>query len=321
MKWIAIETHTHTVHSDAKLTVSELMQAAHAAELDAFVLSDHNTDAGMREVPANQAAPTVIPGIEWTTFHGHAVVIAPKRFVEWRDLTIKNFDAHLDAAHAADAVVVMSHPCIPGEPFCCGCHWDFEVPHWEKLDAMEVWHEQEPSVSRWNARAGALWVQKLQEGFRPTALSATDWHETYAPDVAFGVNYLEIDESLPLTDAVKDAIRHGRAYMTLGPTVALSASAGGKCAGIGTSLPAGDIRVTLRFDNHARQSVWKHYKLHPMRVAVIVNETETLLPFPGYGQEINWQGTIEKGYLRVELRGTMHAKNCALVLTNPIWVE
>ena len=139
MKWICLETHTHTVHSDAKFTVNELLTAAHRAQLDAIILTDHNTDTGTDEISPSQTDPRVVPGIEWTTFYGHVVVIGAEKFIEWRDLTIDNLDPHLREAHQAGAIVQMAHPFQPGEPFCCGCHWDFKIPDWNQIDSIEVW--------------------------------------------------------------------------------------------------------------------------------------------------------------------------------------
>ena len=107
MKWICLEPHTHTVHSDAGFTVKDLLNAAHGAQLDAIILTDHNTDTGMDEISPYQTAPRVVHGIEWTTFYGHVVIIAPERFVEWRDLTIDNLDPHLRKAHQANDKAVM----------------------------------------------------------------------------------------------------------------------------------------------------------------------------------------------------------------------
>lgn len=321
MKFVTVETHTHTVHSDASLTVAELLEASRKAELDAIVLTDHNTDSGLDEVPDNQANPAVINGIEWTTFYGHVIIIDPNQFVEWRDLTESNLDAHLKAVHEAGGIAVLAHPCDPGEPFCCGCHCDFEISNWGNLDAIEVWHEDDPDGSIWNARAKALWLKKLNEGVRLTALCASDWHETFAPDIPFGVNYFEIDESLPLADAIKDAIRSGRCFLTVGPTVRMNMTCGDRSIGIGGTVPPGRATLTLRFDDTRRRRVWEHYQIIPESVLFFQNGLETIVPFPGYGTTITKEFTLESGRFRMELRGSIHGKARTILMTNPIYVE
>lgn len=321
MKFVTVETHTHTVHSDASLTVAELLDASRKAELEAIVLTDHNTDSGLDEIAANQTNPVVVNGIEWTTFYGHIIIIAPNQFVEWRDLTKNNLDAHLKAVHEAGGIAVLAHPCDPGEPFCCGCHCDFEIQNWGNLDAMEVWHEGDPDGSVWNAKAKALWLKKLNEGFRTTALCASDWHETFAPDIPFGVNYLEIDESLPLADAIKDAIRCGRCFLSTGPAVYINLACDGLNVGIGGTLSPGQATLSLRFDETQRRRVWEQYQVKPESVALIQNGGEDILAFPGYGTTLSKELTLRPGHFRLELRGSVHAKQRTILMTNPVYIK
>lgn len=321
MKWITVETHTHTLHSDASLSVAELITFAGEMGLDAFFLTDHNTDSGMDDVPSGQANPTVLPGIEWTTFYGHVVILAPEAFVEWRDLTPANLDAHLSAVREARGISVMSHPCDPGEPFCCGCHWDFKLRDWSLLDAIEVWHEEEPSNSKCNAMTKRIWIKRLREGHRLTALSSTDWHVTFKPEVCFGVNYFAVDETLPLGQACKEAVRSGRVFFTAGPTVSFRVGQGDAAAEIGDTIDAGSATVHIRIDRGAHTRVWERYEVEPESIVLIANEQAQALPFPGYGEELVLPITARPGYLRLELHGKIHGRDCDVALTNPIYVR
>lgn len=321
MKWIAVETHTHTVHSDAKFTVAELLEAAHQAQLDAIVISDHNTDTALEEVPANQREPMVIPGIEWTSFYGHVVLIGPERFVEFRDLTTKNLDEHLRAAHEAGAVAVMAHPCCLGEPFCCGCHWDFEVPDWKEMDALEVWSEDNPSLNPRNGCAYKLWNRKLAEGFTPTALSARDWHRNFAADIPFGVNYMQVEEGISVTEAVKNAIRAGRSYFSLGPTVDVRVLSGGRQAGIGAHIQSGKGKIQITFGDQVRKEVWEPYEIIPETIVVRVNSREKKYEFAGFGRQLCVEEELDKGSIRIELYGKIHGSEGAILITNPIFVD
>lgn len=328
MKWICMETHTHTVHSDASYTVNDLLRAAGNAGLDAIALTDHNTDTGFDEIATGQTAPRVVPGIEWTTFFGHVVVIAPDGFVEWRDLTKENLDSHLRDVHAHNGIAVMAHPYIAGEPFCCGCHWDFEVPDYREIDAIEVWSEGDPDWKNFNQMAYRAWVQKISEGFRITALTARDWHRDDAPDVIYGVNYLYIDEAKPMAEAFKEAIRAGRSYLTAGPQIRFRAEAGGSAAGIGGTVPAGSVTVTVAAEDTARRRVWEPYELVPEKFVITnvesgsypIRRRVTEVPFTAYGSEESVTVETVPGPLFLELAGTAHGKPCKLALTNPVWV-
>ena len=70
MKWICLEPHTHTVHSDAGFTVSDLLSAAKRAQLDAIILTDHNTDTGMDEISPDQTGPGSFRGSNGRPFTG-----------------------------------------------------------------------------------------------------------------------------------------------------------------------------------------------------------------------------------------------------------
>lgn len=327
MKWICMETHTHTVHSDASYTVNDLLRAAGKAGLDAIALTDHNTDTGFDEIAAGQTAPRVVPGIEWTTFFGHVVVIAPDGFVEWRDLSKDNLDAHLRQVHKQNGVAVMAHPYIAGEPFCCGCHWDFDIPDYGQIDAIEVWSEGDPDLKPWNQKAYWTWQKKIAEGFRITALTARDWHRDDAPEVIYGVNYLYIDETKPFAEAVKDALRGGRSYLTAGPVLRFEVKTDGTTAGIGETAAAGTAEISVGAFDTARRSIWDAYELIPESFVIKNLEYRSgarhrlEIPFTAYGAVAEVTAEVFPGPLFVELIGTAHGKRCKLALTNPVWVE
>src|SRR3977135_1866630 len=84
---LKVETHLHTLHSDGHHGVAEMLSACLSAGYDAVALTDHNTLSGLRE--ANDVAHgldlILVPGVEVTTFRGHAVVLGVTRVPEWRD--------------------------------------------------------------------------------------------------------------------------------------------------------------------------------------------------------------------------------------------
>lgn len=321
MKWICLEPHTHTVHSDAGFTVSDLLSAAKRAQLNAIILTDHNTDTGMDEISPDQIDPRVVPGIEWTTFYGHVVIIAPERFVEWRDLTVNNLDPHLRLVHEANAVVQMAHPFQPGEPFCCGCHWDFDIPDWTQIDAVEVWSKGDPAWSPWNEKAYQLWKDKWKEGYRPMAVTARDWHEERDPATVFGVNYLYIDETKPFSEAVKEAYRRKRGYMTAGPVLSLTVQNSSGNYGIGDTITEGDTVFRIMLDQHQRTEVWEPYELVPEQIHLINNDEVRIFEFPGYGIPLETDLELREGFVFLEVHGKAHQRPCKLLMTNPLIIR
>src|ERR1700687_4562749 len=74
---LKVETHLHTLHSDGQHSVSAMFEACHSAGYDAVALTDHNTLSGLpeAEAAADRLGLVLLPGVEVTTFRGHAVVL------------------------------------------------------------------------------------------------------------------------------------------------------------------------------------------------------------------------------------------------------
>src|SRR5262249_56502759 len=72
--WLAGDLHSHTVHSDGKLTVPELAVLAATRGLDFLAVTDHNTVSHHAELAAASRRYGIIllPGQEGTTDGGHA---------------------------------------------------------------------------------------------------------------------------------------------------------------------------------------------------------------------------------------------------------
>lgn len=64
------DLHVHTTASDGRLTPEEVLAAAKAAGLSYIAITDHDTLDGLAAIltgPAGDAAPVLIPGIEFST--------------------------------------------------------------------------------------------------------------------------------------------------------------------------------------------------------------------------------------------------------------
>ena len=67
-----VDLHAHSTASDGSLPPTEAVNAAHAAGLAAFALTDHDTLAGMAEaqIAADACGLRLIPGVELSVHHG-----------------------------------------------------------------------------------------------------------------------------------------------------------------------------------------------------------------------------------------------------------
>lgn len=88
LKWIPAELHTHTLHSDGKHTLEELVQSAVDLGLECIAMTDHNTQSALadQEGVQRQFGLPIISGMEWTTFYGHMLTLGVDRFIDWRVL-------------------------------------------------------------------------------------------------------------------------------------------------------------------------------------------------------------------------------------------
>jgi len=107
---IRVDLHVHSLHSpDSRLTLDEIAGRLSYAGLRGFAVTDHNSVAGHRELPALRArypGYLIVPGIEVSTREGHLLVYGiadvppPRRPIE----------ETLRWANEHGGVAVLSHP-------------------------------------------------------------------------------------------------------------------------------------------------------------------------------------------------------------------
>ena len=142
LKYRPFEMHCHTRHSDGTFLVPQLIESVAAYGYAGLALTDHNAVTGLLEVTEELQRKNnclVLPGIEWTTFYGHLLVIGCDRFVDWRFVTPDTIDEALQEIRAAGGIAGVAHPCEVGSPLMCGCNWEFRVKRWDLMDYVEIW--------------------------------------------------------------------------------------------------------------------------------------------------------------------------------------
>jgi hypothetical protein len=107
-RWLAGDLHTHTVHSDGKLTVPELAVLAVERGLDFLAVTDHNTVSHHAELAgaARRYGIILLPGQEVTTDGGHANAFGDLGWIDFR----REPDDWLDATEAAGGLLSVNHP-------------------------------------------------------------------------------------------------------------------------------------------------------------------------------------------------------------------
>lgn len=240
MRWIPTELHSHTVHSDGAMAPKELAAEASAGGFGALALTDHNTDSGRHAFGVAAASRGVlpIPGVELTTFFGHVLVWGAAEAPDWRTFGPHELGPALaQMAQRSVVAVGAAHPFRPGNPFCTGCYWEYDLP-FDDLDCLEVWSGLDPDLAADNRRALELWDRLLGQGVRITATAGRDWHRAEAGPGLRSTTYLQVGDDQDFVGA----LRAGRAVVSLGPLPWMDW--GG--VGVGGTVPAG-LAAPLRF--------------------------------------------------------------------------
>ncbi|MCX5015288.1 CehA/McbA family metallohydrolase [Streptomyces sp. NBC_00555] len=309
--WYRGDLHLHSVHSDGKRTVDEIVAAARQEGLHFIATSDHNTSS--TGVTWHGNIPTdllVINAEEVTTRHGHwlAVGLPQGEWVDWRygpaDQGV--FDGHARRVHSLGGLTIAAHPLTPAP----GSFWEFGL---DRVDALEVWN------GPWtldDAANIAAWHVMLSLGKRVAAVGNSDAH---SPADAVGRPHNVVRASSLSTPAVLDALRLGRSYAveSAAVTVDFTARAGGAVAGPGEELPLSffdAVDVTLDVTG-APDSIATLYTEWGIMAATCIDGS-------GRGQ-LRWRGWGKASmFARAEVRRPKPASTTLdqlVAITNPVW--
>ncbi len=233
------DTHAHSSASDGAFSVDDLAVLARDEGLDFLFITDHNNVSS----PSSYKGISVLPGVEWTHYQGHAnflgnVTPLPGRYDK---RSLPEATALMQSVHDAGALVVLNHPFCPLVPWL----WGFDVP----FDALEVWNGV---MSERNERAVAYWHNELRAGKRIPALGGSDYH---APGL-FGSLATPTMCLYALSRSradVMEALRRGDGFITYlpnGPVVDVECETTDGRVSFGGVAPTG-TEVSLAFDHLA----------------------------------------------------------------------
>ena len=231
--WIRGELHCHSTASDGQHAPAELLERARAAGLDFIALTDHNSTAGLAGLP--RSGMPVISGCELTTFHGLFLALGlpadeapPAWYAGDRPLTPQELALEV---HRRGALFGLAHPFVLGNPVCCGCRLEAQVPV-DQLDLVEVWSRgaQEPIAMHHALR---LFDELRRSGRRVVAVAGRDWHGPAQEGPRFPANLVHAP---PEATAILSALRRGACYLSVGPLLELTLAAAGRLAGPGQDL-------------------------------------------------------------------------------------
>lgn len=263
-RWFKGDLHAHTNHSDGSWSLQELAESARTYGLDFIALTDHNTISGLAEIPAASRANEllIIPGIELTTFNGHAVSLAANRWIDWRtghnERTINSVAAEV---RAAGSVFVVVHPDAPRDEICTGCRWVYPDFDPQIAHAIQVWggsHWNHPDEH--NPGCLQLWKDWLNRGYRLTALGGTDTHGPDGWGDSSGWTYVWAQELS--VDAILAGVREGHTYVSSEPRLNIRAQKEGLAAddcqtvrALWSSCPDAELRIIVNGETRHSERV------------------------------------------------------------------
>ena len=240
--WYFGELHSHSSHSDGKHELAEIADRAARAGLDFLAMTDHNA---MSAHPVAPGAPVVIlPGFELTTFHGHHPIYGLDHVIPWHeDGRVLPLVELAPRIRAAGGLIGVAHPFVPGDPLCTGCRMIDDLPP-DAFDMMEVWYRRWTSPGSDNQAGYEMWDRLWASGNGRTGVAARDWHgpEQEAPFPGeFPLTGVFASSATP--EAILAGLRAGRAIMSRGPIVDLSAQGDGLRLRIERMIGPAELRV------------------------------------------------------------------------------
>ena len=166
--------------TDAKPTLDQILAFARSRKLDFVEISDHNTITQLDYFNAAQKRnPDVllVPGVEYTTYAGHANGIGATR---WVDHKIGQPGVTIEEAarlfHSQGAIFSINHPMLELGDLCIGCAWKHKLDP-SQIDAVEIGTGGfEQGARLFHTAVIAFWEKQLATGRHVFPVGGSDDH-------------------------------------------------------------------------------------------------------------------------------------------------
>lgn len=226
------DLHTHTLASDGVLTAEELGMRALRHGLDFLAITDHNQMVTRDALPKIPGV-TLIPGMEWTHFSGHANFLGSEKPYDepFYTNTPEEVRARFDSACTRGALISINHPFED----CCVFKFDMNAL---PFDCLEIWNGP---MRESNLRALGLWQSMLAAGRKVPIIGGSDYHRD-TPFIFVGGPTTCVYAMSSGESDILAALRQGHAFITFapgGPTLAMTAGQ----AMLGDSVRWPDVRA------------------------------------------------------------------------------
>jgi hypothetical protein len=298
------DLHTHTVGSDGILTLEGLARHARAHGLDFLAVTDHNQPISKDSLPQVDGL-TLIPGMEWTQFLGHASFLGvdqPYDGVFFAN-DLAGVQAKFISARERGAVITLNHLQDDTVPFT------YDVAGLP-FDAVEVWNGP---MRMSNLRAIGMWDAMLKQGLKVPAVGGSDYHADRFAQMLAGPCMGVYAQSAGMSD-ILEAVRLGRSFICFQPGAAVVDMRIGDISLGGTTLWHEGLSLEVELTRLEKGDVVK---------LISPSGSRDVLTAPDNGEYLGRFPVTEPGYVRLELwqsfQGILPAM--PVLVSNPIWVD
>lgn len=303
-RWLKGDLHTHTLASDGVHTLEELALKAKRHSLDFIAVTDHNQFVSTDRMPSIEGV-TMIPGVEFTHYDGHAnftgvdVPFEGTFATNDHDEILKLFRY----AHDRGALITINHPFDPA----CSFRLDMNML---PFDCIEIWNGP---MRETNLRALGFWHQMLCKGNKIPAVGGSDYHRD-TPFIFLGGPTTCVYANSPGKSDILMALRQGRCYISFAPNGPECELSCGK-AMMGDSLPL-TVNSTLKI-------VLEHLLAGDIVRVVTSERSDVILTAPADGKAELAYPVNTRGFARVEvLRSFLPGiPQLPALITNPIYFD
>ena len=222
-RWYAGDFHVHSRESgDASPSLEEVASYAESVGLDFIMLSEHNTTSHVDLLAAVQAAHPdllLVPGVEVTTYQGHAMSLGGTEWIDHRlgyeGVTMEGI---AEEVHAQGALFSINHPALALGDMCIGCAWTATLDGSE-IDAIELQTGAFSVTGIFLRQVTARWEDYVAAGHRVVAIGGSDDHRGGAGTGRFdspigSPTTMVWAEELSVA-AILEAVRRGRTVVKL----------------------------------------------------------------------------------------------------------
>lgn len=332
--WYRGELHAHSWHSDGKVPVAQVVEAARAYGLDFLALTDHFTNAGWHEAVAlGDTNLTILRGLELTGHAGHANLHGLGRWINvYPDGPALDATGQMvpvqPGAERWDINTIARDAREQGGLFCINhafagdLGWRYHNFDWDLADLMEIYHHLEGPH---NALQLGLWDEQLRRGRRIVGVAGTDSHHPRDARHRLGQCFTYVYAPELSEAGIIAGLRSGRAYASLGPLLDFWATTanGDRAVMGGVVSPGAPLRLEVELRDLRFPAQFFLLKNGYFQEAIAAEPTG-----PGESQAVTFVDTPDApGYYRVEIYAATPqeprvSRNPAalLALSNPIFI-